>query len=210
MDLSKDDYTNSLEKNIGELKQQLKIRDTDNLTLKNQLRSLNEIIRQENSNHNNEIVKSYNKEIHNLNKTIAVQQKRIKELEENQDELHKLRTLMFELDNKEDVYEKEEINYEEKLMEITNSKKIVCVGGHIKLLAMLKEKYPNMILLENKNNVSRDAINNSNYIFFFYNFLNHGLYHKIMSIINSNSQIKWDYLSSKNIELVEKEICNKV
>lgn len=210
MNLSKDDYTNSLEKNIEELKQQVKAKDTDNLTLKNQIRSLNEIIRQENKNHNNEIEKSYNNEIHNLNKTIAVQQKRIKELEENQDELHKLRTLMFELNNREDNYEKDEINYEEKLLEISNNKKIVFVGGHIKLLSMLKEKYSNMIFLENKNNVSRDTINNADYIFFFYNFLNHGLYHKIMSIINSNSQIKWDYLGSKNIELVEKEICNKV
>lgn len=178
--------------------------------MNNQLRSLNEIIKQGNSNHNNEIEKSYNKEIHNLNKTIAIQQKRIKELEENQDELHKLRTLMFELDNSETDYEKDEINYEEKLLEISSNKKIVCEGGHIKLLSMLKEKYPNMIFLENKNNVSRNTINNADYVFFFYNFLNHGLYHKIMSIINSNKQIRWDYLSSKNIELVEKEICNKV
>lgn len=170
IDLSKDDYTNLLEKNIEELKQQVKAKDTDNLTLKNQIRSLNEIIRQENKNHNNEIEKSYNNEIHNLNKTIAIQQKRIKELEENQDELHKLRTLMFELNNREDNYEKDEINYEEKLLEISNNKKIVFVGGHIKLLSMLKEKYPNMIFLENKNNVSRDTINNADYIFFFYNF----------------------------------------
>ncbi|WP_270832900.1 hypothetical protein [Faecalibacillus intestinalis] len=116
---------------------------------------------------------------------------------------------MFELDNKEDDYKKDEINYEEKLLKISNNKKIVCVGGHIKLLSMLKEKYPNMIFLENKNNVSRDTINNADYIFFFYNFLNHVLYHKIMSIINSNSQIKWDYLGSKNIELVEKKFTIK-
>lgn len=209
-DLSKDDYTHLLEKTNEDFKEQLRTKDTENLVLKNQIKSLNQIIQSSNNTKSNEIEKNYNREIHNLNKTIAVQEKRIKELEENQEELYKLRSLMFDLENQEDINIKENINYGELLLEISNDKKIVFVGGHIKLLDILKEKYPNMIFIGNRNTISTHLINNADYVFFFYNFLNHGLYYKIMGMINSNPHIKWDYISSKNINLVEKDIYKKL
>lgn len=210
LDLSKDDYTHSLEKTNNELIEKIKKEDTENLTLKNHIRSLNQIIQKNNNTKNDELEKNYNKEIHDLNKTIALQQKRIKELEESQDELHKLRTLMFELENQEDSNTKEDIDYEQALSEISGNKRIIFVGGHIKLLDVLKDKYPNMVFVGNRNTISSQLITNADYIFFFYNFLNHGLYHKIMGMINSNSHIKWDYISSKNLDLVEKDIYEKI
>lgn len=56
---------------------------------------------------------------------------------------------------------------------------------------------------------TEEKLKNADYIFFFYNFLNHGLYYKIMGMISSNTHIKWDYISSKNISLVEKTYIKK-
>lgn len=210
MDLSKDDYTHSLEKTIDDLNEQIKEKDTENLILKNQVNSLNKIIKNSNDVRNNELEKGFNREIHDLNKIVVEQNKRIKELAEESDELYKLRSLMFELEKQEDLNIKEDVVYEKKLLEISEEKKIIFVGGHIKLLDVLKTKYPNMIFIGNRNNISAQLITTADYIFFFYNFLNHALYYKIMGMIKANTNIKWDYISSKNLELVEKDIFNKI
>lgn len=56
-DLSKDNYTKTLEKSNKELNQQIQNRDTEILTLKNQIKSLNEVIQKENTVKNNELAK---------------------------------------------------------------------------------------------------------------------------------------------------------
>ncbi len=141
---------------------------------------------------------------------MAKQEERIKELEENQVELHKLRSLMFELQNHNDPIEENEIDYSKELLTISNDKKIICIGGHIRLLYALKSKYPNRIFMSNESNVSSRGFNGADHIFFFYNFLSHGLYYKIMSMLNQKDKINWDYISSRNIDLVEKDIFDKI
>lgn len=87
---------------------------------------------------------------------------------------------------------------------------ILETGGHIRLLNALKSKYLNMIFMSNENKVSSQVINSADHVFFFYNFLSHGLYYKIMSMLNQNDKINWDYISLRNIDLVEKDIFNKI
>ena len=210
LDLSKDEYSKTLEKSNEELNQQIQKKDTEILTLKNQIKSLNEIIQKENMTKNTELAKSFNKEIHELNKNLVQKDRKIEKLEENQEELYKLRSLMFSLENDQLQEINENIDYESFLLEVSNKKKIVFIGGHINLINALKNKYPHMIFITGEKVVSHQVINHADYVFFFYNFLNHTLYYKVMNLLYNNRSIQWDYISSRNLSLVEKEIYQKL
>lgn len=210
VDLSIDDYTRNLEKSNEELKQQIQNKDTEILTLKNHIKSLNGILQKENNIKNNELTKNYNKEIHVLNKELIQKDKKIEKLKENQEELYKLRSLMFSLENNQEQEFNDTINYEAFLSDITQKKKIIFIGGHINLIKVLKAKYPNMFFITNENLISHQVIDHADYIFFFYNFLNHTLYYKAMGLLHTQSKIKWDYISSRNLNLVEKDLYQKL
>ena len=40
--------------------------------------------------------------------------------------------------------------------------------------------------------------------------MSHGTYEKVMSLIGNNNDVKWDYISAKNINIVEKEMYEKI
>lgn len=210
VDLSIDDYTRTLEKLNEELKQQIQNKDTEILTLKNQVKSLSSILQKANDVKNNELTKNFNKEIHDLNKELIQKDKKIEKLEENQEELYKLRSLMFSLENNQEQEFNNTIDCESFLSDITQKKKIIFIGGHINLIKALKAKYPNMLFITNENLISHQVIDHADYIFFFYNFLNHTLYYKTMGLLHTQSKIKWDYISSRNLNLVEKDLYQKL
>lgn len=210
VDLSIDDYTRNLEKSNEELKQQIQNRDTEILTLKNQVKSLSSILQKANDVKNNELTKNFNKEIHDLNKELIQKDKKIEKLKENQEELYKLRSLMFSLENNQEQEFNDTIDYEAFLSDITQKKKIIFIGGHINLIKGLKAKYPNMLFITNENLISHQVIDHADYIFFLYNFLNHTLYYKAMGLLHTQSKIKWDYISSRNLNLVEKDLYQKL
>ena len=210
-DLANDKYTYLLEKKIEEKDELINEKDTAISSLKNQIKALNDSSHQEINETIKEINKVNYKEIEKLNKKLKEKDKKIKELEENQKELYKLRELLFELQNSEDVLEETDAeSYEDKLLDISNKNKIVCIGGHIRLLSTLKEKYPHMSFMEVANSVSDRVIRNADYVFFFYNFMSHSTYNKVMSLLSNNEHIKWDYISAKNIDIVEKEMYEKI
>lgn len=210
-DLTNDKYTYTLEKKIEELEATNAEKDIKISSFESQLRVMLQTSHNDKKENTKDIEKAYYNEISKLNKELKEKDKTIKNLEENQEELFKLRQLLFELQNNDGgISETEEINYEEKLLKITNQKKIVCIGGHIRLLATLKEKYPHMSFMEVANSVSDRIVRNADYIFFFYNFMSHGTYEKVMSLINHNKTVKWDYISAKNIDIVEKEMYEKI
>ena len=208
-DLMKEKDILTLQNELNDQDHLLQQKNQEIDSLNNQIHSLNRILKKENN--NKEITKSYNKEISNLNKQLVKQNERIEELEEHQQELFKLRELMFELQNEQDHQNiNDEFDYSSHLLELTRTKKIVCIGGHINLISALKNKYPNLIFITNKTRVAQQIIHNADEIFFFYNFLNHSLYYKIMGLIRYNFQGKWDYISSRNITLVERDMYNKL
>lgn len=209
-DLSKDNYTKTLEKSNKELNQQIQNRDTEILTLKNQIKSLNEVIQKENTVKNNELAKSFNKEIHELNKNLVQKDGKIEKLEESQEELYKLRSLMFSLENNYHQEINENIDYELTLLEISNKNKIVFIGGHINLINALKSKYQHIIFSTGEKVVSHQVINHADYVFFFYNFLNHTLYYKVMNLLYNNRNVRWDYISARNLYLVEMDLYQKL
>ena len=118
---------------------------------------------------------------------------------------------MFELQNSnDDNLSEDSKDYSSYISNILESKKIVIIGGHIKLINIMRQKYPKLAFIGNENKVINQVISNSDYVFFFYNFMNHSLYYKIMGILVSNSNVRWNYISSKNIERVEKELYEKL
>ena len=209
-DLSKDNYTKTLEKSNKELNQQIQKRDTEILTLKNQIKSLNEVIQKENTAKNNELAKSFNKEIHELNKNLVQKDRKIEKLEESQEELYKLRSLMFSLENNQLQENNENRDHESFLSKISNKKKIVFIGGHINLINALKNKYSHMIFITGEKAVSHQVISHADYVFFFYNFLSHTLYYKVMNLLYNNRNVKWDYISARNLNLVEMDLYQKL
>lgn len=209
-DLSKDNYTKTLEKSNKELNQQIQNRDTEILTLKNQIKSLNEVIQKENTVKNNELAKIFNKEIHELNKNLVQKDRKIEKLEESQEELYKLRSLMFSLENNYHQEINENIDYELALLETSNKNKIVFIGGHINLINALKSKYQHIIFSTGEKVVSHQVINHADYVFFFYNFLNHTLYYKVMNLLYNNRNVRWDYISARNLYLVEMDLYQKL
>lgn len=209
-DITNDKYTHTLEKKVEKLEDVNTEKDVKISSLESQLRIMSQTNQNEKKENTKDIEKAYYNEISKLNKELKERDKTIKKLEENQEELFKLRQLLFELQNNDDSISEEEIDYEKKLLEITNEKKIVCIGGHIRLLATLKDKYPRMSFMEVANSVSDRVIRNADYVFFFYNFMSHGTYEKVMSLIGNNNDVKWDYISAKNKNIVEKEMYEKI
>ena len=67
-----------------------------------------------------------------------------------------------------------------------------------------------MLFITNENLISHQVIDHADYIFFLYNFLNHTLYYKAMGLLHTQSKIKWDYISSRNLNLVEKDLYQKL
>lgn len=208
-DITKDETVKNLENNINEFKTIIdeKEQRIDRLTL--MVSELNEQISKSLSDQNKEITKQHNKEVSLLKKELNKKDEEIQALKDNQSELYKLRELMFSLQQEEMEYN-QDINYEEELKELFEKYQILIVGGHIKLLNILKTKYPTLKFLHKEVHISSQLVNNCNYVFMCYNFLSHNLYYRIMNIINNNSNIKWDYISARNIDLVEKELYDKL
>ena len=203
--------THSLENTIEEQKKLLDEQNSEIFRLKKQIQSMKETLDKDVSEKAELLSNFHKEEISILNKKIIKKDNEIKKLKENQNELIKLRELMFELQNSnDDNLSEDSKDYSSYISNILESKKIVIIGGHIKLINIMRQKYPKLAFIGNENKVINQVISNSDYVFFFYNFMNHSLYYKIMGILVSNSNVRWNYISSKNIERVEKELYEKL
>lgn len=135
--------------------------------------------------------------------------KRLKtELEEerkNRNELIGLREFMFSLDRQEEYNIKEEID-----MEFLRNYKSVIIGGHEKWQQRMKELLPNFIFIHpDQTNFDTKILENIDIIFIYVNYLNHGIYYKVMSAIEGKN-IKVAYLNQQNEDKVLQEIYQKI
>ena len=152
-----------------------------------------------------EISQSYNYEISQLNKKIAELESEIHLLNEDKNELHKLREYFFSLNNEE--IEQIENNYD--LTELIKDKSIVIIGGHSHLIKRLKAKYPSIKQASQESHITQDLIKNADYVFIITDFQSHGMYYKAMKYLN-NYNIKWDYMNGVNIKKIEREMYLKL
>lgn len=155
----------------------------------------------------NKIEGSYQSEVVRLNKIIKEQKKEIESLSKEKNELYKLREELFALQNDDVVdQQSEEIN----LSEVIKGKSIVLVGGHIKLIERLRNKYPSLKFTSSDSTTTTSLLVNADHVFILWRFINHTLYYKVMGVMNSNPGIQWDYLSNTNLEKVERELYQKL
>ena len=153
----------------------------------------------------NNISQSHNIEVLQLNKKINELENKIQELNENSNELFKLREYIFNMNN-EDI-EIIEDNYD--LSEVIKDKSIVIIGGHIHLMRRLKEKYNNIVNIQNENQITSDIIKYADHVFIFTNFQSHGKYYRTMNFLNRYGT-KWDYMDGVNLDRVEKDMYLKL
>ena len=208
-DITKDETVKTLEGNILELKELLNEKEQRIERLSSKVNELNDQMNNYLSDQNKEITKQHNKELSLMKKELNKKDEEIQALKDHQSELYKLRELMFSLQQVEVQYD-ENISYEEELKELFEKHQVLIVGGHIKLLNILKTRYPTLKFIHKEVHISSQLVSNCDYVFMCYNFLSHNLYYRIMNIINNNPDIKWDYISARNIELVEKELYEKL
>ena len=103
--------------------------------------------------------------------------KELEAREDNQQELHSLREFMFSLDNEEEYPEIDDVNYE-RLKEY----KGVIVGGHDNWQRKMKELLPNFKYIQTDAlNFDINILNDKEPVFIYTNYLNHGLYYKLIN-----------------------------
>lgn len=212
-DITKDHEIISLKEHIN--KQDETIKNLEN-TLEQYKLTINkqqETIKSNSLEINKINIKEHNKELSSLNKQLKEKDKEINDLKEDQQELHKLRELIFKLqsddiENNDPIDDK--IDYSSYILDISKNNKIVCIGGHIKLLQQLNKIYPEIVFIEKESQVNDNIINNADIVLFFHNFLSHTLYYKVMNILKNNRHINFDYIASRNLNRVEKEIYEKI
>lgn len=128
--------------------------------------------------------------------------KEIEQLKQGKNELDSLREFIFNLDKQEE-YREENIDYDK----LKNSKGLI-IGGHNKWQDRMKELLPNYIFIHPDNmNFDIRLLDSIDNIFVYTNYLNHGLYYKIIS--NSDGKNIY-YINNSNEDIVLKEIYKRV
>lgn len=146
-------------------------------------------------------IKSYKKEISSLNKQIKEKDKELDVLKCNQDELYKLRNLIYSMQQDDMKVKDQSID----LTPLIKDQKIVIIGGHIHTLDKLKQKYPTLKVANQKSNMIEGLVMNADYVFIYYKYLTHTLYNQAISVLTKN-HIPWDYIPYTNIEKSEQVI----
>jgi len=137
---------------------------------------------------------------------------RIKELEKKLNEEKSLRLEIeslreYEL-NLNDNCDNE--HSDENLYDYIQNKKIIIIGGDKEWRRRFRIKYPEIRTLNGFNeNFDINALNNSDFIFFYTKYMNHSTFHKAMNYIKFN-ECKFGYIGKTNMNLVEKEIIEKI
>jgi hypothetical protein len=160
--------------------------------------------------------KNLNQQLNKLNnihkQEIESMENRIKELENkiNQEkslrlEIESLRE--YELNLNENF---DDENLDENLYDYIQNKKIIIIGGDKEWRRRFRIKYPEIRTLNGfDENFDISTLNNSDSIFFYTKYMNHSTFHKAMNYIKIN-ECKFGYIGKTNINLVEKEIIEKI
>lgn len=140
----------------------------------------------------------------NLVKENARLKAELEEEQKNREELNSLREFLFSLDRQEEFIT-EAIDFD-----ILQDYKAIIVGGHEKWQKRMKELLPNFIFIHPDNlNFDTRLLDGVGVVFIYVNYLNHGLYYKVMSAI-AGKNIKVAYLNQQNEELVLHEIAKYI
>lgn len=155
-------------------------------------------------------VESCQKGIRQLSSDLHKKEEENQQLQENMEELYKLRSLMFSMNQQEEEQEQvsSSLSSDElaKLDSLMKEKNVFVVGGHIQIRRMLKELYPSVHSI-NSPRFSKKDVAKADYILFFYNYLSHSIYDKMMDVIRKE-KIAFDYASYKNLEQTQKALFN--
>lgn len=124
------------------------------------------------------------------------------EAESNKTELVALREFIFNLDKKQELEVSDKIDYDK-----INSIKGVIVGGHNSLHVKLKEVLTEWTFISLENiGFDEKLLLNADKIYIYTDYLNHGMYNKVMSSVNKN-ELKIQYIEGNtNVNLVLKQI----
>ncbi|MBU3173375.1 hypothetical protein [Clostridium estertheticum] len=170
----------------------------------------NEIAKIENENHD---IKKSNLLLHDENEKqiVSIQElerenKRLKQNiidnEKNKTELIALREFMFSLDKQREHEINKNIDYNK-----LNSLKTIFIGGHDNLHVKLKELLPTWVYISPSNlKFDEKVLINADKIYYYADFNSHGMYYKVMSIVNKN-ELKLQYIEGNtNIDLILKQL----
>lgn len=145
-----------------------------------------------------DLLKEFSKEKKQYKEDIKKAKQENKILKFNNEELYKLRELIFK--------PKLEKEYKNKLNTDINNFNIILVGGHENLQNQVKKAFPNIQCLDGFNskiNIGRKP----DLIFFFWQYMNHSTYDVVISYCRKN-KVKYDYVTANNIKLLENQIKN--
>ena len=200
-DVKKEKIDDSMKQMVKQIKVEKKNKKTEIVDL-----NINTALQKENSemikNYKNEVA-GYKSELSKQSKELRKLEERIAELEEDKAELNKLRELMFSMQNSDGSYSG---NDDVDLQALVKEHEIVVVGGHIKLLDKIKEKYPSIRLTYDSCTYPELLIHNATHVFFLNNFMNHGSYYRAMKIIKTYKNKKWGYMACTNLEKFEESL----
>lgn len=144
--------------------------------------------------------------LNNKDREIARLKAKLAESESSKKELIKLREFMFSLDKQEEY--KEDTNLD--ISKLKNIKGVI-IGGHQNWQNKLKEYLPSFKFISPEMlNFDTSILNNADIVFFYTNYLNHGIYYKVINEIR-NKDIKLEYLKSNvNGNIVLQQILKAV
>lgn len=189
---------------LNAMQEKLKFFENEN----NNLKAQNEELKKEKllfdknlNNKLNHLNNIHKQEIRDMEDRINLLENKLNEEKNMRLELESLREYEVNLSNN---YDKSYLN--ENLGDYINSKKIVIIGGDKEWRRRFRIKYPEIRTLNGFNeNFDISSLNNSDFIFFYTQYMNHSTFHKAMNYIKYN-KCKFGYIGKTNMELVEQEI----
>lgn len=141
-----------------------------------------------------------------LNAQLKAEQEKNARLEENMQELHKLRSALFEENTQPQKQSSDELSdlELEELKQLMDRHPVAFVGGHYHLHDQLTALYPNIRII-NSPNFDRNSLLGCDLGVFFYKFISHPTYHKAMDVFRK-SKIPMEYLGIKNLQQTQREL----
>jgi hypothetical protein len=193
---------------LKELEQRLNKVEVENISLKSKIEELNK----EKASYDKNLTYEINKvdSAHKLE--IKVMEEKLKNIENKlneeknlRSELQSLREYEFNLSN-----DTENLDLNKNLQDYIQNKKIIIIGGDKEWRRTIRTKYPQIRTLNGFNeNFDINVLTNSDYIFFYTQYMNHSTFHKAMNYIKFN-QYNFGYIGKTNMDLVEQEIINRM
>ena len=194
------DHVDSLKQIIQEQKQIIELKDQQ---LENEKHKSHPSSNQPKNNILEQELQYYKQQVSSLNKIISKQEQDISKLKENQEELYKLREVIFQMNQETH----DEIIHHVNLQSVIQEKTIIVIGGHIALRNKIKQKYPSIKVLAQASHVTDSVLINADHVFMFYHFMTHDMYNRAISVLTKN-HIPWDYIPYTNLEKSEELMYN--